>query len=117
MTKQLYGDELVLSILEKELVALTKKADKAKADCDASMNAGSAIIELRREAVGLMDDSVSAVKLKRLKELAAEEKRLFALARRDLVKLMDAEHQARFTRDELAQIIAGMSWRVRNGRR
>lgn len=117
-TKQLYGNELVLSILEKELVALTRKATKAKAECDATINAYSAIIEVRREASALIGGGVSDEKLTKLKDLADREKKLCSLSNRDLVKLMDAQHQADFTRNELAQIIANMKFRLElRGRR
>jgi len=121
MSKSLHGDELVLSILEKELVSLTKKAEKAKADCQATMTAGSAIIELRRKAAPIVNNtlgSYSKENLAKLKELADQEKKLVALAKRSLVKLMDAEFEAESTRDELAQIIAQMKFRLElRGRR
>lgn len=113
--KQLYGDELVLSILEKELVSITKKAAKAKADCDATMNAGSQIMELRRQANLLINSTLDTYTEKGLTEinrLAEQERKLLDISRRDLIKLMDAEHHAAHARDELTRIIQQMRFRV-----
>lgn len=111
----LYGDELVLSILEKELVSITKKAEKAKADCDATMNAGSQIMEIRRQASLLINNALGSYTEKGLAEmnrLAEQEKKLLDISRRDLIKLMDAEHHAAHTRDELTRIVQQMRFRI-----
>lgn len=113
--KQLFGDELVLSILEKELVSITKKAAKAKADCEATMNAGSKIIELRRQASLLINDTLQSYTKKgqaEMNKLAEQESKLLAISRRDLIKLMDAEHHTTHTRDELTRIIQQMRYRI-----
>lgn len=115
MTKLLHGDELVLSILEKELKVLTKKAEKAKADCHATMTSGSAIIAVREEAAKIFNAPISSYtkeNLAKLDELAAKEKELIAISRRDIIKLMNAEHDTAFTRDELAGIIQNMKFRM-----
>lgn len=119
--EQLYGDDLVLSILEKELPAFTRRAQKAKDECDASMRVGSDLIALRREASQIIHSALGSYtkqNLARLDELAAQEKKLLVIARKDLIKLMDAQFEAEFTRDELTNIIGSMRWRqgLRKGR-
>lgn len=115
MKKQLYGDELVLSILEKELASATKKAAKAKADCEAAMYAYSAIIKVRAEAHELIKDGMRDMpkeKLAKLNVLASKEKNLIALTKRDSIKLMDAEFESKSVVDELNRIIAQMKCRA-----
>lgn len=112
---QLYGDELVLSILEKEFLSLTKKAEKAKANCEEAMNAGSMIIEVRSKANKILScelGSYTKERLAELEQLAVQEKKLRAISGPKLIKLMDAEHHAESTRDELERIIKQMRFKL-----
>lgn len=115
MKKHLYGDELVLSILEKELAVLKKKAAKAKSECEEAISAASKICSVRAEAYELIKDGMHDMakqKLAKLDELAAEEKRLFAIAKQGLTKFMDAESDADIAVLNLTEIIAGFRFRV-----
>lgn len=116
MKQHLYGDELVLSILEKELTVLKKKAEKAKAECEEAMSAASKICSLRAEAHELIKDGMRDLtkqKLAKLDELAANEKRLLAIAKQGLSKFMDAESYAEIAVHNLVEVIAGLKWRVK----
>lgn len=116
MKKQLFGDELVLSILEKEMVSLTKKAAKAKAECEESLSSPTKLMALRAEGFELIKNGMSDMpkaKLTKLEELAAQEKKLLAIMRNgNLVKLMDAEHEAEIAVANLAEVIASLKFRV-----
>lgn len=117
----LMGDDLVLSILEKELPAFTRRAQKAKDECDARMSVGSDLIALRQEAKQIVQTTLGKYtkeNVARLDELVEKEKKLLAIMRKDLSKLMDAQFDAESARDELVQIIARMRFRqgLRKGR-
>ncbi len=116
MKKQLYGDELVLSILEKEMVVLTKKAAKAKAMCEENLSAPTKLMSVRAEAAEVIKDGMREMakeKLAKLEELVAQEKKLIAImGSGNLVKLMDAEHEAEIAVQNLTQVIAGLKSRV-----
>lgn len=108
-----YGDELVLEILQKELRRLCSAADKAKADCQEAMSAGSELIKLRQQAnVVLSKDRLSPKVLEQLTDLAKREKNLVNILNKDLVKLMDKESETENLRDELAREISKLEFRL-----
>lgn len=115
MKEHLYGDALVLSILEKELAAATKKAAKAKADCEATITAPSGIIQVRAEAHELIKDGMRDMpkeKIAKLNTLAEKERKLIEVAKRSLNKLMDAECEADSLVNELQRIVFQLKRRV-----
>ncbi|QJR79663.1 hypothetical protein CA267_002035 [Alteromonas pelagimontana] len=103
----------VLRAMESELKKLVKKAETAKRKCDETMSAASEIIEVRKKAHEILSGDLSAdEKLKLIEPLAKREKRAFTNSKRNLVKLMDAQHEAEIERDELMREISSYKYRM-----
>jgi len=106
-----HGKELVLVAMKKELSVLSKKADKAKAECDEAIGIGS-------EAIRIHEDFAAIVKLKshsketmrKLEALQKRQKNVDKVIRKDLVKLMDKEHETRLAVNSLQAEISSMEY-------
>lgn len=107
------GEELSLAAMKKEFARLSKIADKKKAICDDACSCGTKLLDVYRQANELIqakDFTPEAVK--KVQDLANEEKRLQKLMKSDIVKLMDEQINSEFERDNLGREISMMEFRI-----
>jgi len=106
------GEELALIAMKKELKVLSKKADKAKSECDEYMNTGSEAVAIHNEFVEIVNAKEHGQKvLDQLDSLKKRRNKVDAIMKKDFIKLMDKDHEAGFTRDNLAQEISMLEFR------
>ncbi len=112
----LYGDDLILSILKKELKAMNAKAEKAKANADAYTEAGSKLMELRRRFAEIMQGGELRQQMSKhkaeLDQMVKDEAALLRIHKQDYLKLLNAQSDAEIQRDELVSVISNLEWRL-----
>lgn len=106
------GERIALTAMKKEHKLLSRRAENAKKKTEECMNAATTIIKIRQEANEILQGDHSHVEIAKLIEpLAKLEKAALKAGKKNLVKLMDKEHQLRFACDELQQEISNIEYR------
>lgn len=112
------GEELALIGMKKELVVLSKKAEKLKSEYNEYMGVASELISVYEELNEIIKSRECGTEvIKKLKALQAREKRCKAIHKKDFMKLLDSEIEAKINRDSLAQEIGNIEFRMSLRRR
>lgn len=100
------GEQLALGAMKKELVRLSRTAERAKAEADECMSIGSELIAIHNEFAEIVNSrATGADTLKKLDALTKRRERADKVAKRNLMKLFDKQTEAEFARDDLRKEI------------
>lgn len=106
------GEELVLRACEKELRRLIKTEKKAKQKWQERMNIVTESIAIHKKFCELLNsDLPSSTQLKEINALKDREKRVKAIEKKDVLKLMNKESEANIKVHALSSEIETMKWR------
>lgn len=112
------GDELALDAMKKELVRLSNKAAKAKAESQECIGISSELINIHQEFAAIVrSGSTTAETLKKLEALKARNNRAENIMKKDLIAVLDRESAAEIERDALAREIQHLEFRASMRRR
>ena len=116
--KYLTGDELTLSALKKEFSRISRMAEKAKKDADDYCNAGSELVACHVELKEIIDSKEHGQGiLDRLEKLKTRRDRANRLLKKNALKVFDRQTDLEFQRNELANQISRIQFRLElNGR-
>lgn len=104
--------------MKKELVRLSRAAERAKAAVDEAIAVGSEYLAIHQEFADVIQSGVTgSAALEKLAALQVRRTRADKIMKKDLLKLMDKQHEAEMDRDELAREIHQMEWRLSMHRR
>lgn len=108
------GKELALIAMNKELKLLSKKADKAKKECDEYMTMGSEAVSIHEEFVRIVNANESGQHvIDKLEALKKRRNKVQRIMKKDLIKLMDKKFNTASVRDTLNSEIQMMKFRLR----
>lgn len=106
------GEELALGAMKKELVRLSRAAERAKVAVDEAIAVGSEYVDIHQEFAALLQSGLTgADALERLAALQARRDRADKIMKKDLLKLIDKQHETEMARDELGREIHQLEWR------
>ena len=103
------SEKVILKVIKKEYERLLKVSTKAKAEVDEHISIGSEMIAIHEEFKSIVESKLDADNsLERLSKLQKRRDRLNKVAKKDLIRLMDAqnsvENDVRILASEIAKI-------------
>jgi seryl-tRNA synthetase len=106
-------EELILGALRREHSRLSRIAEKAKAEADENSSIGSEFVAIHKEFAEILSsgDHGKAI-LKRLDELQARRDKAERVLAKDLVKLIDKQHDAESERNAIGEEISLIEFRA-----
>lgn len=106
------GEEIALSAMKKEHKRLSRLADKAKTDVDENMNVGSELLAIHKEFSEIVSSNEHGEHIvKKLESLQVRRDKAQKILNKDLLKLLDKQHEAETKRDRLGSEIQMMEFR------
>lgn len=106
-------EELVLRALRREFSRLSRAAEKAKAEADENQNIGSEFVSIHKELAEILDSGHHGkATIKRLDTLQARRDKADRVLKKDLVKLIDKQHDAECERDAIGEEISMTEFRL-----
>jgi len=106
-------EKVVLAALKRDLKRLSKAAEKAKAECDEYLNVGREMIAIHEELALIVKAKETGPEvLKKLEALKRRRDKAERTMKKDLVKLIDKQHEAEFARDSLSSEIQMMEFKI-----
>ncbi len=112
------GKELLLIAAKKEYKLLSRRADKAKAECDEACNVHSELIEINSKLREVMNSSQQGKQLlSQIEALDKRRRRASQVLKMDVLKLIDAQAHAEIRRDMLGEQIRYLEFHTAMQRR
>ncbi len=106
-------EKVVLAALKRDLKRLSKAAEKAKAECDEYLNVGSEMAAIHEEfALIVKAKETGPEVLKKLEALKRRRDKAERIMKKDLVKLLDKQHEAEFAEESLGEEIQAMEFNI-----
>lgn len=106
-------EELVLRALKREFSRLSRIAEKAKAEADENQNIGSEFVAIHKEFAEILDSGDHGkATIKQLDNLQARRDKADRVLKRDLVKLIDKQHDAECERNAIGEEISMIEFRL-----
>jgi len=109
----LTGDELARDAMKRDLNRLSKRAHKAKTECDSYLNAGTELSAIHDELLKVLRSGETGQEvIDRLEGLKRRERNVNRIMKKDLLKLINKQSDAEIARDRLIHEISMRELRI-----
>ncbi len=107
------GEEIVLAAIKKEFRLLSKKADKAKKECDEYFSVGTEMLAIHKEFAEIIKSKKHGDEvLKKLDLLKKRSDKTEQIRKKDYLKLSDREFNSKMEADKLMTEIQRIEFRM-----
>jgi len=111
------GEELVLKILKKELLKISKKADKDEKEIQEYMGVGTETVKIHEDIKAILEGkSQSDLSMKKLASIKRRKAKVDKILEKDMSTLMSKEEDSARERDLLKEEIQRIEFRINMGK-